>query len=241
MLGTGTSMSSKYVKLFSPEEASNLVLWLKNHTDVAVGQWSDQSGNDNHATQETEGDQAAISEGGLDFEQSEGDHYNLASRITLSHDVGFTLGLVVKVESYDGTQNCWLSDSSTEFFEFQTTGKVRLRTIGTGGATSVLTYTGAPFAAGSKMAIVFTRAPGAADGDNGLMTVYKNGVALSTSAATNNPNSGQAQIDMIGARAAGTTDRFFDGAIYEVVVYTKELTGDELTGLNDRLTTLASI
>ena len=91
------------------------------------------------------------------------------------------------------------------------------------------------------MALVFTRAAGAAGDDGGLMTAYKDGTALTTSAATNNPNSGQAQIDMLGARAASTTDRFFDGAIYEVVVYQKELTGNELSGLNDYLTYIASI
>ena len=239
-LGLGLSVGE--YKAFEPIDASNLVLWLKNYTDVAVAQWSDQSGNDNHATQSTSGDQATVSEGGLDFEQSEGDHYNLASRITLSHDVGFTLGLVLKVESYDGSQNCFLSDSSTEFFEFQTSGKIRLRTIGTGAATSVLTYSGTPFAAGSKMALVLTRAAGAASGGaEGLMTAYKDGVALSTSSASNNPNSGQAQIDMLGARAASTADRFFDGVIYEVVVYQKELTGSELTNLNEYLTAIKSL
>ena len=238
MLGSGLGIGG--YKTFEPGDASNLVLWLKNYVDVAVDQWSDQSGNDNHATQSVK--QAAVSEGGLDFEQAEGDHYNLASRITLSHDVGFTLGLVLKVESYDGTQNCFLSDSSTEFFEFQTSGKIRLRTIGTGAATSVLTYSGTPFAAGSKMALVLTRAAGAASGGaEGLMTAYKDGVALSTSSASNNPNSGQAQIDMLGARAASTADRFFDGVIYEVVVYQKELTGSELTNLNEYLTAIKSL
>jgi hypothetical protein len=237
MLGLGNSIGE--YRAFQPGDVSNLALWLKNYVDIAVSQWDDQSGNDNHVAQGTSGDQPAVVDGGLDFEQSEDDHMTLTTRIDLNADTGFTLGLVMKPESYDSTQNCWLSDSNSEFFEFQTNGKIRLKTIGTGAATSVLTYTGTPFAAGSKFSLVLTRAALATSEDGGgILATYKNNATLTPSSIL--ANSGAGQIDTLGRRDQGN-DRAFDGIIYEVVVYQKELEGSELTNLNEYLAAIAKL
>ena len=88
MLGIGTGVhhaGSSYIPMDLKDATSgtavSLQLWLKNNTDVAIGQWKDSSGNDNHATQSTESNQAAVSGGGLDFERDNSDHYDLASKI----------------------------------------------------------------------------------------------------------------------------------------------------------------
>ena len=241
MLGLTNTLGIGEYKAFQPGDVSNLALWLKNYVDVAVARWGDQSGNENHVAQATSGDQPAVVDGGLDFEQSEADHMTLKTRIDLNADTGFTLGLVMKPESYDSTQNCWLSDSNSEFFEFQTNGKIRLKTIGTGAATSVLTYTGTPFAAGSKFSLVLTRAALATSEDGGgVLATYKDNATLTPSSTSNPANSGSGQIDTLGRRDQGN-DRAFDGIIYEVVVYQKELEGSELTNLNEYLAAIAKL
>ena len=75
-LGLGASITSSGYVPFSPTDISNLALWLQNNIGVTTSQWDDSSGNNNHATQSTEGDQATVSGGGLDFTASESDHYD---------------------------------------------------------------------------------------------------------------------------------------------------------------------
>lgn len=68
MLGLGSSLATSGVSSeFSLDNISGLVMWLKNGTGVAVSQWDDSSGQDNHVTQGTASLQPALDQGGLDF------------------------------------------------------------------------------------------------------------------------------------------------------------------------------
>ncbi len=221
MLGLGTSIISGAPIAWDPSIlGSNLHLWLKNGVDIAVGQWNDQSQYSHHAVQGTSGDQAAVSGGGLDFEQSEGDHYDFAdSPITIpaanGSTGGYILAMVVNIESYDGTQNGFLSSATDNFLEFQTDDKFRLNYNGT---TSVLLPdTNNLWAAGSKFFFTIVR-----DND-GAQTIYKNGTLLdyAGSGTSNLTNTGTVDINALGCRNKATADRFFDGVIYEVILSLK--------------------
>tara|TARA_R110000803_G_scaffold23388_8_gene57524 strand:+ start:11069 stop:11740 length:672 start_codon:yes stop_codon:yes gene_type:complete len=83
MLGLGSSISSSYASLggFELTDIAGLEMWLKNSTGVAVEQWDDSSGNNNHVTQTDSGKQGALDQGGLDFD---GDEYAFTSAIAVT-------------------------------------------------------------------------------------------------------------------------------------------------------------
>jgi len=231
MLGLGTAITaaSSY-KSFDPTDIRGLSLWLKNNTGVAVGQWDDSSGNDNHATQSNVDNQAAVSGGGLNFEGSDDNFYDLASKITVSTDHNFIVAVVVTIESYDSL-NCILSDGANEFFEFQTNKKIRIKTLDGSATTSILTQSAADFAAESKMLIVLSRN----DGSTGTMKVYKNGEELSDS-WSNQTNPKQIEFSNLGIR--NDDDRPLDALVYEVLVYdfgTDTIAATELADLHSHL------
>ena len=228
-LGTGVTAAGGY-KSFDPKDIRGLSLWLKNDTGVAVGQWDDSSGNDNHATQGDADAQAAVSDGGLNFEGGDDNFYNLASKITVSTDHNFIIAFVVNIESYDSL-NCVLSDGTNEFIEFQTNKKVRIKTLDGSATTSILTQSGTDFAKEEKMLITISRN----DGSTGTLKLYKNGTELSDS-WSNQANPKQIEFSNLGIRS--DSDRPFDGHIYELLVYdlaTVQHTDAELVDLNTYL------
>ena len=83
MLGLGSSISSSDASLggFELTDIAGLEIWLKNSTGVAVEQWDDSSGNNNHVTQTDSGKQGALDQGGLDFA---GDEYAFTSAIAVT-------------------------------------------------------------------------------------------------------------------------------------------------------------
>ena len=143
MLGLGLEATASSAT-WKPTDISGLAIWLKNGEGVAVAQWDDSSGNNNHATQSNASYQAAVSGGGLNFEGSSSNYYDLTSKITVSTNHNFLLAVVVTIESYDSL-NCVLSDGTNEFMEFQTNKKVRIKTLDGSATTSVLTQSAADF------------------------------------------------------------------------------------------------
>ena len=121
-LGLGLSVtSSSYVDSFvDPSSVSDLSLWLDNGVGVTGAQWNDSSGNNNHITQSTGGEQATATDGGLDFEGNNNDHYDLTTGIDLGGSNPFTIFVVLKIESFDpypsdgtSTQNTLLGVSGS--------------------------------------------------------------------------------------------------------------------------------
>jgi hypothetical protein len=134
-LGLGLSATLGYTP-FTLTSVSSLALWLQNGVGVTVGQWDDSSGNNNHATQGTSANQAAVSGGGLDFEEGETDHYDLASTITIAENQGF----------------CFAASA----------GKMLLLVNRTAGASNVFTF----FKNGTQIAPNPTPSTNAAQGQN---------------------------------------------------------------------------
>lgn len=232
MLGLGSNLiSSKNKKLFLPTDIGEpLVLWLKNDTKISAAKWEDSSENNNHASQTSSGDQATVVNGGLDFEGSEEDHYDLTSAITIPTADGSTgghyVGIVIKIESDD--LNTFLSSDTQEFMEFQTNDKVRINYSGT--ESVLLPSTLNLFSTGAKMLVTVIR------DNNGAHLIFKDGVELTYSgSAANTTNTGTIEIDAVGCRNKTTADRFFDGVIYELVVANAELSRANIENINSYL------
>ena len=179
--------------------AAGLALWLKNDTGVTAAKWTDSSGYNNHATQSTEGRQADVSGGGLDFEEGQQDHYDLASKITIGQNGGFCLALVVTREST--AASAVLGDSANELIQFNNATTLRIKTTTGGNITTDAVFPANTFAAGSKFLFLVNRSAGASN----RFSFFKNGAALtadtdtsSNEAAGENPNG--FEISVIGSR-----------------------------------------
>ena len=228
MLGLGNSITGGAALGFSPADIANLALWLKNGTGVTAAQWDDSSGNDNHVTQGTSGNQAAVSCGGLDFEKDNADHYDLTSKITISDEHNFIVGFVISPENLNADdRNCILSDDNNEFVD------VRLDKVAINCTGSEVTFTGDAnlFSNSATSSVVISRN----DGSTGTFTLSVNGV---TPAGSFNATQAKAiEFDTLGGR--NQTGRPWDGIIHELVVYdfgTGTVTAAELTSLNNYFT-----
>jgi hypothetical protein len=233
MLGLGIGATATYPKLFSPYDINQLSLWLAKGIGNTAAQWDDSSGNGNHAAQGTSGNQAVpVAGDGLNFEGGSNHYYDLTSKITISTAHNFILAVVVTIESYDSL-NCVLSDGVSEFMEFQTNKKIRIKAIDGGSSTtSVLTESATEFAAGAKVLIVISRN----DGSTGTLTAYKNGELLEGS-WSNQENPRAIEFANLGIR--NDNDRPFDGIIHELLVYdfgTRTHTATDLADLHTYLT-----
>ena len=219
-------MSSSYQ--WTPNSVgADLKLWLRNGVGVTAAQWDDSSGNGHHAAQATGGDQAALSEGGLLFVESEGDHYDLAnSGVVVSSQEAFIVFIVCEFNS--ATQNSILGTGDTNIFlEFQTNRKIRFRA---GGNTESCEYAAGTFATGAKAVFAIQREAGG----TGNINLFKNGSLI---APTNGQkdNTGAITFNELASR---DSDRFFDGIIHELLCYdTADLTSDEITNINNYLKT----
>jgi len=234
MLGLGNTLPASATPADLTTLTTDLALWLKNGL-ATVSQWSDASGNSNHATQGTSGNQAAVSGGGLDFEEDNSDHYDLANMITVAEDGGFACAWVMETES--ATSNTILSDTANETIQVQNSSKIRLFTNDPGNVTTQLhAATGTPFGA-SKMLILLNRTAGG----SGAFSVYKNGTEITIEAdsggnSTNadaGDNTNGFTIDTLGSKGGSTN--FFDGKLYMVAFWTKSLSAVEIASVNSYL------
>ena len=236
MLGIGTGVhhaGSSYIPMDLKDATSgtalSLQLWLKNNTEVAIGQWKDSSGNDNHATQSSEANQAAVSGGGLDFEGSESDHYDLASAITIGAQGGFCLAMVVDLETLSGTV---LSKDGFDQFRFIDGTKFRFRSD-TSNVTTDFVFESGTFDT-SKALFLLNRSSGSSN----KFTFMKNGTTLTADvdnstneAAGENP--GGFDLNVLGSLSGSS--QFFDGKILELAFWNRSLTAQEITDVNSYL------
>ena len=227
-LGGGLTGGAALDSVVTPDSVSDLAFWFKNNTNVAAAQWNDSSGNDNHMTQGTTENQASVSEGGLLFVDDNSDHYDLRSAVDIGASNAFTMIIVAKLTSYD-SQNCILGDNNdgTIFLEFQQADQMRYRQS---ASASVLKFpSSTPFPLDEKFMITMTK-----DTSRNLV-VYKNGNVLTQESSTNNPvPSGAFGCDQIGGRSAAP-DRDFDGTMYELLLYEKELDATELSNVHSEI------
>jgi hypothetical protein len=219
MLGLGNTIS-KVAYQWSPKSVSaTMKLWLRNGVGISAARWYDQSGNGNNAAQATSGFQGSVVDGGLDLEGSNEDQYPLTSDIVISAKRNITIFLVMKIESYDSQNTALGTGTTSDFLEFQTAERIRLKMDG----TDIIEYETGTFAAAEKMLITIERIAG----NTGTVRLYKNGSGVSVSSfptGSDGNNTGAITFDRIGSR---NSDRFFDGIIYELIVY-----GDDLSDLS---------
>ena len=232
MLGLANGLTNTSYQWQPNMVDANMVLWLRNGVGVEQGQWADSSGNGRHITQATGGDQATVVEGGLNFEQSEADHYDITgSDVVIDGGEYFAMFLVCTIESYDGTQNTVLGTSATAtFFEFQSDRRIRFKTNAT-STTDIIQYEEDTFVAEQKMVLAIERLAGG----TGLVKTYKNGTLLiveSTPTGDGN-NNGAITFNAVGMRK---DDRHFDGTIHEMIVYdTANLAATDIVKINNYL------
>ena len=234
MLGLSNSLLGGIVTAAEvlPSDISNLAIWLKNDTGVATGQWDDSSGNGRHAVQDTGTQQASVSGGGLDFSSADPEDFyqittDTSAIINVKHPNAFTLAVVFKREGgADDNNVLFATTSSNNFIGILSENNA---TVHTAGAT----FTGEPWANNEKLLFTMTK------DTSGNLLFYKYGVAEAiTSGSTTATATSDLLLDYLGATRNGTNanDKHFDGIMYEVVVYTSALTGDDLRNLNSYLT-----
>lgn len=212
--------------------AAGLRLWFKNDTGVTAAKWTDSSGFDNHATQSTEGNQATVSGGGLDFEEGNSEHYDLTSKITISANQGFCLAVVFTPEATGG--NCFFSDGSNEMLQLHSASTIRIKTNDPEGITTDAIFDSGTFASGTKYLILINRSAGASN----RFTFFKNGTQLTPNTDTSsneaegeNPNG--LEISIFGSRDGSAN--FLDGIVDEVAFWNRGLTSQEITDVNSYL------
>jgi len=227
-LGSGLTGGAALNSVITPDAISDLAFWFKNNTDVAAAQWTDSSGNDNHMAQSESDNQASVEDGGLLFVDDNSDHYDLRTAVDIGDSNAFTMIIVAYLTSYD-SQNCILGDNNDGaiFLEFQQEDQMRYRQT---GSASVLKFPSSdPFPIEEKFMITVTK-----DTSRNVV-VYKNGNVLTQESSTNNPTpSGTFGCDQIGGRSAAP-DRDFDGIMYELLLYEKLLTTEELSGVHSEI------
>tara|TARA_A100001515_G_scaffold142027_1_gene140013 strand:- start:1005 stop:1754 length:750 start_codon:yes stop_codon:yes gene_type:complete len=200
-----------------------------SYSNLSQSQWDDSSGEDNHAIQNTSGNQAALTtggSGGLHFDGVD-DYYEYSTEITISSGEAYTLALVYKLDtSGSGTKHTVFSkDANSTFFEFFSDSQLRINYAG-----SPITLGSGTYTHGTVRTLIVTRDA------SGAHSVYNDG---SDTAVTTGTQDGVAVWQNLGIR--NDNDRPFDGQMFEVIVYDGvEFTGTELTDLNTYLTGLAN-
>ena len=239
MLGLGNSITSSGHMPFTLSDVNDLSLWLQNgvglsSTSGKVQTWSDSSGNNNHAVQLNADYRAEFSDGGLDFEEGDYDHYNLASSTVIDDTGGFCVAWVMDTET--STNNTLTSDSADEQIRIQNASKLIITTNNPSNLTTVLHFDSAPFGT-AKALFLLNRTEGA----SGRFTLFKNGVSVSfddssgdSTLADAGENTHGFDFDTIGASNSGGGN-FFDGKILEFAFWSKALTVQEIADVNSYL------
>ena len=246
MLGLASSLSTVGgVSEVLPSEISGLQLWLKNNTDIAVGQWNDQSGYGRHAVQADSDEQGTISDGGLDMSGADPeDHYQFSTdttaELSLSGGQAFTVAAVVKREGSHlgapaGDDNALFGGGGSAAYgpTFMSEEQISLSTRQTGATTSTYNFGTDTWVIDTQFLITVTR------DSSGNVKFFKNGVEQTVTSSTNpTNNSGNLVVRYLGARTnpALSTAYTFDGVIYEFIIYNAALSGGDLSNLNSYLT-----
>ena len=229
-LSLGDSQSN--YTFFSIIDVSNLTLWLQNNVGVTAAKWDDSSGNNNHATQSDSANQAAVSNGGLDFERGESDHYDLANNTVITDDQGFCLVGVLELESTG--DNTIFSDTNNELIKLagSSGSRIRMNFNDPSNETCDLDVASGTFPKDEKFLIMINRSAGS----SGECTyeVFKNGAAVAHAGGQNNTSNHGFSFDTLGARGA-TADQFIDGKILELAFWSRQLTAQEVADVNDYL------
>ena len=247
MLGLGVGFyklaGNDYPGGFAPDQIENLSLWLRFNKDITgpgdgevgsllstqtipypdgsrINHWRDQSGNNNHAEQETTADMPlfeADEPGALFFASSE-KFMDLTSNIQIDANTNFTI--IVRFKATNFTSKVLLGSNSNEFFRLNNNRTFRIK-IGS-ASTDKETF---QETAGTIMETdtYYTAMLVRSNGD-GTMKVYVRGGAYTTASGkdwdASEPSTkltNQLDIDNIGSSADDTEN--FVGFMKDVIIY----------------------
>ena len=218
-LGLGINLTKRVVSApytWIPTDVNGLAVWHRNGTDyTSVTQWDDSSGNNNHALQETEGNQAAELSGGLYFD-GDNDYYEYSENIDLASEDSFTMAIVYNLDATVVKNTIWSKDANNAFIEFKDAGTVKCNY-----SSSVVELSGGTHTAGSVRSMIITRL-----GATGAHKMYEG----SDTVVATGTQTGAATFSNLGVR--NDNDRWFDGKIYEVMIWDNvNFKGDNLSNL----------
>ena len=238
MLGLGTSITHPdYIdsgfSLTAIGPSIGLQLWLPNGSDNLtlngsdVSQWSDKSGNDNHARQTTASFQPAAADGGADFDGSD-DRLDLSTDLVLGQ---FHVFMVLELDSLTNETILGNAGDSGEFIRITDANSYRHKSS-SGSETVTFDYTsGKTVSTGTKFLYEVNR-------DTDSVEVFVNGDHFTASPASGSNASDPSKpitINQIATQRNNAANT--DGHIYEVVIFDEVLGGDTLTNVRNDINT----
>ena len=233
MLGLGQLVTRSSYQDFTLTDVSNLSLWLQNGVGLELdgSKWNDSSGNNNHVSQGTEANRAALAGGGLDFEEGESDHYALTSDITIAQRQGFCVAFVVHMESV--SNNTLFSKSGNEQIKIVNGTEFFFKADDDTTTSTVFVFEGGTFDT-QKAVFLLNRSIGSSN----VFSFFKNGVELTPDAdfSTNEaPGENPFGFDINILGSLQGSGSFFDGKILEVAFWSKGLSASEIAEVNNYL------
>ena len=256
MLGLGNSTTGGAVlsdELTQPSDIANLAIWYKNATGVTsdggspdlVSQWDDSSGNGRHAVQGTDTAKPIVSTGtgltgGVEFIDAGAtgarDFMSVtesSAYLEIEHPNAFTFVAVIRREgAVDEVHALLGGDHSNNKFQIETEEKLVFKSVGTNGGESTFVFPTDTWEKDKLISIVVTKST------SGVFKFYKNGGSAmlgNESGSSNLTNVGERwKINYLGANYIGTAtnDEHFDGKMLEVMVYSSELTDENISDIN---------
>ena len=246
MLGLGLSISSGSVSSgFSPEDISNLTLWLavnKNitsdqsktsvshsHSTAAdnmgdedkINAWNAFGSTSINAEQTTTADKPiwttdAADIGGLDFTTG-GKYTDLSTQIDLSEDTDFTIAIRLKCTDY-GAGRAFLGKAAGEFIRFSNNTTVRLKLDNVNRDFALSSGT---FATDKYLTLIIVRSDAATSNINiyvrGADSGYFDGTAAGTQVGSQLQDDAEVTITDLGSAANDIQN--FIGIIKDVLIY----------------------
>jgi hypothetical protein len=232
-LGLGLGASTSGYTPFTLTSSSGLALWLQNGVGLEsdASKWADSSGLGNDALQSAEINRATVSGGGLDFEESQSDHYDLTSTITIAENGGFCVAFVVDMESV--SNNTLFSKGGNEQIKIVNGTEFFFKADDDTATSTVFVFPSGTFDT-SKALFLLNRSAGASN----RFSFYKNGAAVTANTDTSsNEAAGENpygfDIDILGSLQGSGS--FFDGKILEVAFWNRALTATEIADVNSYL------
>tara|TARA_R110000744_G_scaffold190921_2_gene310137 strand:- start:3184 stop:3909 length:726 start_codon:yes stop_codon:yes gene_type:complete len=236
MLGLGSSISKGGSSETTPSDISGLQIWYKNDTGVVAAQWDDSSGNGRHAVQATTNEQASVSGGGLSFDSANPEDFYDVTESGGYVDLGaanpFTLSVVFKRDDAADNNTIFAGVAQNQYIAFLNEEYLTMRTTGTNEATASAVFPTDTWVEDVQMLVTITK------DTSGNLLYFKNGVAITPDSGTL-VNAGEIFVaKYFGSQHDGSVeaDKHWDGIIYEVALYNTQLTGNNLTDLNQYLT-----
>ena len=243
MLGLGNSITSgAALDEFSLDQISGLQAWYKFQTNITlngsnVSAWGDSSGNGNDLTQSTASDQPAYNGGNVHFDETN-DNMVMDTMLTLTASSGFTILAVISTDATSTANQSLFSgadsvgdsgDNGANFFRYDgTLWRIRPENGSNGQVTITHSLTN-----DEKFLLTVI---GSDDSGTLNFAVRDNGSAIGNATAADiGTGADTFKLNIIADH--NQTNQLWDGKISEFAVYNSNLTGDDLTNVEDNMKT----